>query len=143
MIRRPPRSTLFPYTTLFRSQALPAGPRRVPRDESDSDQGSDGHGGHAGAGVPAADVSYDRRQSRAAARDPEAVRPREVAAPAPDITWWTSSSPAPRAGWAPASSPAWVRRPTSDWWPRWRPPVIPPSVPTRVTSLASDGAACR
>src|SRR5688572_30927728 len=30
MIRRPPRSTLFPYTTLFRSAAafpLPAGPR--------------------------------------------------------------------------------------------------------------------
>src|SRR3712207_7670627 len=27
MIRRPPRSTLFPYTTLFRSQGLvPAGP---------------------------------------------------------------------------------------------------------------------
>src|SRR3712207_7926625 len=26
MIRRPPRSTLFPYTTLFRSQALRAGP---------------------------------------------------------------------------------------------------------------------
>src|SRR3712207_8686715 len=25
MIRRPPRSTLFPYTTLFRSQAAPAG----------------------------------------------------------------------------------------------------------------------
>src|SRR3712207_7888557 len=24
MIRRPPRSTLFPYTTLFRSKALPA-----------------------------------------------------------------------------------------------------------------------
>src|SRR2546422_4312554 len=24
MIRRPPRSTLFPYTTLFRSQGLPA-----------------------------------------------------------------------------------------------------------------------
>src|SRR5256885_10741162 len=24
MIRRPPRSTLFPYTTLFRSQATPA-----------------------------------------------------------------------------------------------------------------------
>src|SRR5256885_2951579 len=28
MIRRPPRSTLFPYTTLFRSRALR---RRVPR----------------------------------------------------------------------------------------------------------------
>src|SRR3989442_9614270 len=26
MIRRPPRSTLFPYTTLFRSVALPAMP---------------------------------------------------------------------------------------------------------------------
>src|ERR1039458_10520189 len=38
MIRRPPRSTLFPYTTLFRSGLPPrrgprrAGPRRSPRD---------------------------------------------------------------------------------------------------------------
>src|SRR5438093_5124562 len=32
MIRRPPRSTLFPYTTLFRSDATSAGPtRRVAR----------------------------------------------------------------------------------------------------------------
>src|SRR3712207_8544979 len=31
MIRRPPRSTLFPYTTLFRSgRALPGGHRREP-----------------------------------------------------------------------------------------------------------------
>src|SRR3712207_7818970 len=33
MIRRPPRSTLFPYTTLFRSRAAPRGTglvRRVP-----------------------------------------------------------------------------------------------------------------
>src|SRR3712207_7831411 len=30
MIRRPPRSTLFPYTTLFRS-AVGAVPQRVPR----------------------------------------------------------------------------------------------------------------
>src|SRR5260370_14335971 len=31
MIRRPPRSTLFPYTTLFRSRPLPgARPRRPP-----------------------------------------------------------------------------------------------------------------
>src|SRR2546425_8374115 len=28
MIRRPPRSTLFPYTTLFRSAGGPARPRR-------------------------------------------------------------------------------------------------------------------
>src|SRR3712207_9060151 len=42
MIRRPPRSTLFPYTTLFRSGAAgPAGrrlrrlvPRRYPRPEA-------------------------------------------------------------------------------------------------------------
>src|SRR4051794_41355104 len=27
MIRRPPRSTLFPYTTLFRSELLDVGPR--------------------------------------------------------------------------------------------------------------------
>src|SRR3712207_8511786 len=30
MIRRPPRSTLFPYTTLFRSQAEVAAPYRPP-----------------------------------------------------------------------------------------------------------------
>src|SRR6266508_892562 len=29
MIRRPPRSTLFPYTTLFRSPRRPARPRRL------------------------------------------------------------------------------------------------------------------
>src|SRR3989449_2646227 len=29
MIRRPPRSTLFPYTTLFRSQSLAEGDRPV------------------------------------------------------------------------------------------------------------------
>src|SRR2546430_4212222 len=33
MIRRPPRSTLFPYTTLFRSQVL-----RVPRPFTDQHQ---------------------------------------------------------------------------------------------------------
>src|SRR2546427_4473380 len=30
MIRRPPRSTLFPYTTLFRSRALSARPASAP-----------------------------------------------------------------------------------------------------------------
>src|SRR5256885_9344680 len=32
MIRRPPRSTLFPYTTLFRSRVLYPLPGRLPRD---------------------------------------------------------------------------------------------------------------
>src|SRR5256885_3658761 len=31
MIRRPPRSTLFPYTTLFRSNTFPEARRRSPR----------------------------------------------------------------------------------------------------------------
>src|SRR2546430_9075270 len=33
MIRRPPRSTLFPYTTLFRSRALLPSARRNPAGE--------------------------------------------------------------------------------------------------------------
>src|SRR2546430_9735640 len=38
MIRRPPRSTLFPYTTLFRSQAaLPAPERRQQIDGAGAD----------------------------------------------------------------------------------------------------------
>src|SRR5256885_12842258 len=31
MIRRPPRSTLFPYPTLFRSRAAPRASRDIPR----------------------------------------------------------------------------------------------------------------
>src|SRR5207302_4715764 len=31
MIRRPPRSTLFPYTTLFRSVLVPGGQKRFER----------------------------------------------------------------------------------------------------------------
>src|SRR3712207_7861309 len=34
MIRRPPRSTLFPYTTLFRSDALPGNPCPCGRRDS-------------------------------------------------------------------------------------------------------------
>src|SRR5689334_24060765 len=33
MIRRPPRSTLFPYTTLFRSSAVPAQPLEARRNQ--------------------------------------------------------------------------------------------------------------
>src|SRR3712207_7912143 len=53
MIRRPPRSTLFPYTTLFRSgdrgvaerrQAPPAPARRAAREHA-RDQGGGGHHG--------------------------------------------------------------------------------------------------
>src|SRR5258705_9702249 len=41
MIRRPPRSTLFPYTTLFRSSPVPPGPIA-------SCRGQTGHNGSSG-----------------------------------------------------------------------------------------------
>src|SRR3712207_7732546 len=49
MIRRPPRSTLFPYTTLFRSLSLDA--RRV-QDGARTDSGFEitTHGGRRGTG---------------------------------------------------------------------------------------------
>src|SRR5438552_7231462 len=46
MIRRPPRSTLFPYTTLFRSPALPSDRRARGLDAADPAT-------HAPAGGPA------------------------------------------------------------------------------------------
>src|SRR2546427_9117939 len=57
MIRRPPRSTLFPYTTLFRSPRAgpPAGPALIAR----------GAGGTAGAG------RADLRMRRGAGRSEE------------------------------------------------------------------------
>src|SRR5256885_12176987 len=47
MIRRPPRSTLFPYTTLFRSEGVhapePGGPGRTdPRDRAGRGGGPEG-----------------------------------------------------------------------------------------------------
>src|SRR5438034_7101161 len=38
MIRRPPRSTLFPYTTLFRSGSRPAGPAGVVLADGEGDR---------------------------------------------------------------------------------------------------------
>src|SRR2546430_3015654 len=43
MIRRPPRSTLFPYTTLFRSVAS-AGRAERTRDDEDVHEREHGHG---------------------------------------------------------------------------------------------------
>src|SRR2546428_7450333 len=55
MIRRPPRSTLFPYTTLFRSE-----PRPGRREESDGpgDPEGAGHLGRRGRGA------QDRKSTR-------------------------------------------------------------------------------
>src|SRR5947209_16131077 len=49
MIRRPPRSTLFPYTTLFRSLFFAAGEELYFRDPRLARNGADGDAG-AGAG---------------------------------------------------------------------------------------------
>src|SRR2546426_3813691 len=67
MIRRPPRSTLFPYTTLFRSCV--ARDDRHPR--SRRDRGTRRLGARAPAGVRIAPgVAYDPRGARAAFRGP-------------------------------------------------------------------------
>src|SRR2546427_3617888 len=42
MIRRPPRSTLFPYTTLFRSPFALDGEKRTARDRCDAQRADDG-----------------------------------------------------------------------------------------------------
>src|SRR3989442_9199669 len=39
MIRRPPRSTLFPYTTLFRSSGTPVSPARKTPPKTQADEG--------------------------------------------------------------------------------------------------------
>src|SRR2546422_7707915 len=62
MIRRPPRSTLFPYTTLFRS---PGVVRRDPRGRPDRP-------GIGGGGLPRAAVRQARRPVRS--RDSPARR---------------------------------------------------------------------
>src|SRR2546430_5618694 len=59
MIRRPPRSTLFPYTTLFRSQSRPAAQLLPPADEGGAgalgDPRHEARGvGHRSAALPGA-----------------------------------------------------------------------------------------
>src|SRR2546429_5748679 len=46
MIRRPPRSTLFPYTTLFRSQPLGLGLRLAREQQRDVVVAREGERGH-------------------------------------------------------------------------------------------------
>src|SRR2546430_9671790 len=71
MIRRPPRSTLFPYTTLFRSsQAGPMGgtrrqrrPQVPPRGRSLHASSGPRGGQHGGSGEPAKDRKSTRLNS--------------------------------------------------------------------------------
>src|SRR5690349_23937544 len=59
MIRRPPRSTLFPYTTLFRSQGG-EGPRR---QDGQGVQGAQRRSRHPDQG-PVRPVGQDRKSTR-------------------------------------------------------------------------------
>src|SRR3712207_7789566 len=70
MIRRPPRSTLFPYTTLFRSDPHPAhGAVAVRRRPGDGrGQPAAPGAGPLGAGLAAAGVLAGHRQDRKSTR---------------------------------------------------------------------------
>src|SRR5947207_7933425 len=62
MIRRPPRSTLFPYTTLFRSHGVRAVLGEA-FDRSHPFAGDGGHGQHAGACRDAVQVRSEEHTS--------------------------------------------------------------------------------
>src|SRR3712207_7009034 len=78
MIRRPPRSTLFPYTTLFRSRAAPGvdallhPERRVERVVESRERAhhpiahrlDDGAAGPGGAFLDEVEVAVDRKSTR-------------------------------------------------------------------------------
>src|SRR3712207_8432205 len=65
MIRRPPRSTLFPYTTLFRSRALVLPQRRLHEQVVDNPRG-DEHAESEARGRPGAHLAHVRVDHRAA-----------------------------------------------------------------------------
>src|SRR5690349_23202737 len=71
MIRRPPRSTLFPYTTLFRSEgSFGRGRRRVDHDRHDVARGSGGRVGGRGGDL----CTGDARDAQAVERDRKSTR---------------------------------------------------------------------
>src|SRR3712207_7538868 len=78
MIRRPPRSTLFPYTTLFRSGSVRAHGRAAGGVEGErGDGGGEGLAGGGGDHLVAADHDARRRAQRRAAGVLEALRSEE------------------------------------------------------------------
>src|SRR3712207_7579370 len=58
MIRRPPRSTLFPYTTLFRSQGTGHCPEITAHAAGEQRSAHD-HGGHRRQGVRVTEIEED------------------------------------------------------------------------------------
>src|SRR5258706_3848883 len=75
MIRRPPRSTLFPYTTLFRSDREIAGRARLVLDHDlRSEAGGETFGGHAREIVGDAAGGGARHQADRPRRIPRGLR---------------------------------------------------------------------
>src|SRR5258706_15415019 len=75
MIRRPPRSTLFPYTTLFRSDREIAGRARLVLDHDlRSEAGGETFGGHAREVVGDAAGGGARHQANRPRRIPRGLR---------------------------------------------------------------------
>src|SRR3712207_7988499 len=64
MIRRPPRSTLFPYTTLFRSVGLRRAPRHRRRRRVRRGEGAARRGADDGRGEARARLAVDRKSTR-------------------------------------------------------------------------------
>src|SRR2546430_8749009 len=64
MIRRPPRSTLFPYTTLFRSRPLRRDRGAPPEDRRGGDAEGDEGKGNAGAQAGRGKAGGDRKSTR-------------------------------------------------------------------------------
>src|SRR3712207_8027946 len=71
MIRRPPRSTLFPYTTLFRSHRVPAVERQPLPAGTELGGRCGGQGGGAHASPPRGGAAASRRARRFSCRSEE------------------------------------------------------------------------
>src|SRR2546426_7847966 len=81
MIRRPPRSTLFPYTTLFRSERVAGGSREAGRGARA--RGGEGREGPAVGGAVLLAVAYaarprSRNEARSGAQELAGVRQAEA-----------------------------------------------------------------
>src|SRR5256885_7080818 len=77
MIRRPPRSTLFPYTTLFRSRGLDLGGRAAPAQHADvyvERAGSDLTGEHGRTGTQELSWVADFQAGRPQRQDRKSTR---------------------------------------------------------------------
>src|SRR5256885_4384333 len=66
MIRRPPRSTLFPYTTLFRSDHQLRGNHRIAWRCPGADRSASARGCREGSGTTPAPLCFLRRRDGAA-----------------------------------------------------------------------------